>query len=110
MCQAEVTEWDPADLNSDGEVDVADVRIFLENLNTMVFRDLNLDGALNQADLEVAKRLIDYVNQTVKYNPAQLILADLNRDSKVDASDAALADAYRDLNGNGSIDGMDSVL
>ncbi|MBI3307607.1 MAG: hypothetical protein HYZ84_07375, partial [Candidatus Omnitrophica bacterium] len=108
--QPPVESWDPADLNNDRKVDIQDVRKFLENLGSYVFKDLNKDGQENSKDLEIAKRLIDYVYQNANYSPETLVLADLNQDGRVDSQDAAIADAFLDLDGDGAVNEQDVAL
>ncbi|MBI3313282.1 MAG: hypothetical protein HYZ83_03525, partial [Candidatus Omnitrophica bacterium] len=108
--QPPVETWDPADLNNDRKVDIQDVRKFLENLGSYVFKDLNKDGQENSKDLEIAKRLIDYVYQNANYSPETLVLADLDQDGRVDSQDAAIADAFRDLDGDGAVNEQDVAL
>ncbi|PIW63816.1 MAG: hypothetical protein COW13_01415, partial [Candidatus Omnitrophica bacterium CG12_big_fil_rev_8_21_14_0_65_50_5] len=99
-----------ADLNGDGNVDLADITVFLGSLDQNVFMDLNHDQKFDQTDISIAKNFINIVNQEVTFSAAEMERADLNGDGFVNAEDMELIAGYVDVDASGSVDQHDLAL
>ena len=100
-----------ADLNGDGRINQADVDLFKVYFNNQDLRgDYNGDGRMSTQDLAIFKKLYDETNPPSK--PKQPTTADLNDDGRVNQADRDLFKVYfnnQDLRGDYNGDGRMST-